>query len=97
MTACIQVDLKHIIQDEAGVGDLDTLEIGIELKDFYPSVECDFWQVLEYIQHTRCCFNVRSKADMSQLNLPHGKLNLPQNGLAYITARRPVAQDNDKQ
>ena len=44
MTACIQVDLKHIIQDEAGVGDLDTLEIGIELKDFYPSVECDFWQ-----------------------------------------------------
>jgi len=35
------VDLKHIIQDVAGVGDLDTLEIGIELKDFYPSVEWD--------------------------------------------------------
>jgi len=25
---------------------------------------------------TRCYFNVRSKADISQLNLPHGKLNL---------------------
>ena len=24
---------------------------------------------------TRCCFNVRSKADMSQLNLPHGTNN----------------------
>ena len=24
---------------------------------------------------TRCCFNVRSKADMSQLNLPHGTDN----------------------
>jgi len=24
---------------------------------------------------TRCCFNVRSKADMSQLNLPHGNDN----------------------
>ena len=24
---------------------------------------------------TRCCFNVRSKADMSQLNLPHGDDN----------------------
>jgi len=23
---------------------------------------------------TRCNFNVRSKADMSQLNLPHGKV-----------------------
>jgi len=23
----------------------------------------------------RCCFNVRSKADMSQLNLPHGTDN----------------------
>ena len=23
---------------------------------------------------TRCYFNVRSKADISQLNLPHGKL-----------------------
>ena len=23
---------------------------------------------------TRCCFNVRSKADISQLNLPHGNL-----------------------
>jgi len=25
---------------------------------------------------TRCYFNVRSKADISQLNLPHGKRNL---------------------
>ena len=24
---------------------------------------------------TRCCFNVRSKADISQLNLPHGTNN----------------------
>jgi len=24
---------------------------------------------------TRCCFNVRSKADMSQLDLPHGTDN----------------------
>ena len=37
----IQVDLKHIIQDEVGVSDLQPLEIGIELKDFYPSVEWD--------------------------------------------------------
>ena len=24
---------------------------------------------------TRCCFNVRSKADMNRLNLPHGDDN----------------------
>ena len=24
---------------------------------------------------TRCCFNVRSKADMTRLNLPHGNNN----------------------
>jgi len=28
------------------------------------------------IRHTRCCFNVRSEADMSQLNLPHGTNSL---------------------
>jgi len=33
--------LKHIIQDEVGVGDLDPLEVGIDLRDFYPSVEWD--------------------------------------------------------
>jgi len=27
------------------------------------------------IQYERCYFNVRSKADMSQLNLPHGKMH----------------------
>jgi len=37
----LQVDLKHIIQDEVGVGDLDPLEVGIDLRDFYPSVEWD--------------------------------------------------------
>jgi len=31
-----------------------------------------FTLVLRY--DARCCFNVRSKADMSQLNLPHGSL-----------------------
>jgi len=30
-------------------------------------------KVIRY--HTRCCYNVQSKADMSQLNLPHGTDN----------------------
>jgi len=37
----LQVDLTHIIQIEPGVSDLEPLEVGIELKDFYPSVEWD--------------------------------------------------------
>ena len=28
-----------------------------------------------FVHDTRCCFNMRSKADMSQLNLPHGNDN----------------------
>ena len=36
---------------------------------------CAFWPFVRY--DTRCYFNVCSKANMSQLNLPHGKLNLP--------------------
>jgi len=31
------------------------------------------WDKVRY--DTRCYFNVRSKADMSQLNLPHGTYN----------------------
>ena len=32
--------------------------------------------IIIFIRHdTRCYFNVRSKADMSQLNLPHGDDN----------------------
>jgi len=27
---------------------------------------------IAYDTPTRCCFNVRSKADISQFNLPHG-------------------------
>jgi len=30
-------------------------------------------KVIRY--HTRCCYNMQSKADMSQLNLPHGTDN----------------------
>jgi len=37
----LQVDLKHIRHDAAGVGDLDPIQNGIDLKDFYPSVEWD--------------------------------------------------------
>ena len=34
------------------------------------------WKVLESTRYdTRCYFNVRSKANMSQLNLPHGTDN----------------------
>ena len=35
-----------------------------------------FTYLLTYLQYdTRCYFNVRSKADISQLNLPHGTDN----------------------
>ena len=49
------------------------------------------WQsavtVLYMIRYdTRFYFNVRSKADMCQLNLLHGKLNLPHVSLIYHTA-----------
>ena len=38
-----QVDLKHIRHESApdGTGDLDIIPKGIDLKDFYPSVEWD--------------------------------------------------------
>jgi len=32
-------------------------------------------KILRYERETRCYFNVHSKADMSQLNLPHGTDN----------------------
>ena len=40
-----EVDLKHIYQEKAGVGDLDVIDIGIDLKDFYRSVEWDLLTV----------------------------------------------------
>ena len=36
---------------------------------------------------TRCCFNVRSKADMSQLNLPHGTNYYKKLSYHRVTAR----------
>ena len=36
-----QVDLKHIRQEASGVGEGDIIKKGIDLKDFYPSVEWD--------------------------------------------------------
>jgi len=36
--------------------------------------ENEYIYIYEY-EYTRCYFNVRSKADMSQLNLPHGNDN----------------------
>ena len=49
--------MKHIIQDEVGVGDLEPLEIGIELKDFYPSVEWDLLGVpaIKNEKYYTCC------------------------------------------
>jgi len=43
----------------------------------YPFVNCSY-QYYAYLRDnydTRCYFNVQSKADMSQLNLPHGTNN----------------------
>ena len=40
-----QVDLKHIGQEAAGAGDLDIISNGIDLKDFYRSVEWDLLSV----------------------------------------------------
>ena len=39
------------------------------------AVDCseDVYDTIRY--DTRCCFNVRSKADMNGLNLPHGDDN----------------------
>jgi len=35
--------------------------------------EADFWHSMRY--DTRCYYNVRSKADTNQLNVPHGTDN----------------------
>lgn len=35
---CIQIDLKHINQSK---GDNNKVELGIDLREFYPSVEWD--------------------------------------------------------
>ena len=40
-----EVDLKHMFQEQAGVGDLDIIDKGIDLKDFYRSVEWDLLTV----------------------------------------------------
>jgi nicotinic acetylcholine receptor, invertebrate len=41
----IQVDLKHARSESAGLGDYDIIEYGIDLKDFYRSVEWDLLAV----------------------------------------------------
>jgi len=53
----LQVDLKHVSQDILGVGDLELLETGIELKDFYPSVEWDLLGVpaIKNEKYYTCC------------------------------------------
>ena len=51
------------------------------------------WSTIRY--DTRCYFNVRSKADMSQLNLPHSVLiNIFGHAHLVLTGRsRPVNGD----
>ena len=48
----------------------ETNEAGGQLEDF-----CLEHQLATIRYDTRCYFNVRSKADISQLNLPHGTDN----------------------
>jgi len=40
-----QVDLKHARSEKAGLNDYDVIEYGIDLKDFYRSVEWDLLAV----------------------------------------------------
>jgi len=47
------------------------------LDHLCPSLSLDFFPILEQAirYDTKCYFNVRLKADVSQLNLPHGTKN----------------------
>lgn len=45
VAACIQVDLTHIHQESSAPGATDVIEDGIDLKDFYRSVEWDILNV----------------------------------------------------
>ena len=47
------------------------------LLEYAARGRCDLQVLRDTIRYdTRCYFNVRSKADISQLNLPHGNDNL---------------------
>ena len=41
----MQVDLKHVEQETTGAGESDVIQYGIDLKDFYDSVEWDLLSV----------------------------------------------------
>ena len=61
---------------ESGFG-LDSVKLS-NVESSEPSFDADSLakpEVLSSKYDTRCYFNVRSKADISQLNLPHGTDN----------------------
>jgi len=56
------------------------------------------WQQLQSLRYdTRCYFNVRSKADISQLNLTHGKFNslMPRNYKPTEAVNRTIQDFSD--
>jgi len=69
MTKAMTMSLDSQDQDQ----DLTTLVYGVANRRIEDDWRTQREQLLRY--DTRCYFNVRSKADMSRLNLPHGSDN----------------------
>ena len=66
--------------------DLYCVEWGVKLYSNQPA-----YHIVTIRYDTRCYFNVRSKADISQLNLPHGTVHIPAKGEGACRLRLEVA------
>ena len=72
ITRSVKVALKCLIAVVLVDVDLPYWTSKVEhLVAFHATVS----NIYDTIRYTRCYFNVRSKADISQLNLPHGTDN----------------------
>ncbi len=88
----LQVDLKHFFQEKYGVEELATIEPGIDLKDFYRSVEWDLLTVpaRKNVKIYTCCeepyYDITFNITMRRKTLFHTvNLIIPCVAISFLT------------
>ena len=84
--------MKHIFQELYGAGDLDLIELGIDLKDFYRSVEWDLLTVpaKKNEKYYTCCsepyYDITFNITMRRKTLFHTvNLIIPCEAISFLT------------
>ena len=72
LSRCVAVYSRHFVASRINAGPAVVVAVVFTLDHIVTTQRTIGWTIR---YDTRCYFNVRSKANMSQLNLPHGTDN----------------------